>query len=109
MPSESGGDGLRASFRQPSNFTLDNRNEVVILKSNMKRGLPMLTKIREGKGYSLRRLADKVGMSYVALFRLECGETDPRLNTLRKLSKALSATVAELIGEGKPARKRAGR
>ena len=69
----------------------------------------MLAKIREAKGYSLRRLADKVGMSYVALFRLERGETDPRLGTLRKLAKALKVTVAELIGEGKPARKRARR
>jgi transcriptional regulator with XRE-family HTH domain len=75
----------------------------------MTRGLPMLTKIREAKGYSLRTLADKVGMSYVALFRLERGETDPRLGTLQKLAKALHATVAELIGEGKPARKRARR
>jgi len=66
----------------------------------------MLVKIREAKGYSLRRLADKVGMSYVALFRLERGETDPRLETLRKLAKALNVRVAELIGEGKPAQKR---
>jgi transcriptional regulator with XRE-family HTH domain len=75
----------------------------------MKKGLPMLTEIREAKGYSLRHLAAKVGMSYVALFRLERGETDPRLGTLRKLAKALKVTVAELIGEGKPARKRARR
>lgn len=66
----------------------------------------MLTRIREEKGYSLRRLADKVGMSYVALYRLECGETDPRLETLRKLARALNVTVAELIGERKPARRR---
>lgn len=72
----------------------------------MSRGLPMLTQIREVKGYSLRGLAEKVGMSYVALFRLERGETDPRLGTLRKLAKALNVTVAELIGEGKPATKR---
>lgn len=69
----------------------------------------MLRRIREAKGYSLRGLADKVGMSYVALFRLESGITDPRLGTLRKVAKALNVTVADLIGEGKPARKRAGR
>lgn len=71
--------------------------------------LSVLRQIREAKGYSLRGLAAKVGMSYVALFRLESGVTDPRLGTLRKLAKALNVTVAELIGEGKPARKRAGR
>jgi transcriptional regulator with XRE-family HTH domain len=69
----------------------------------------MLRKIRAAKGYSLRRLADRVSMSYVALFRLERGETDPRLGTLRKLAKALNVRVAELIGEGKPARRRARR
>lgn len=75
----------------------------------MTRGLPILTQLRETKGYSLRRLADKVGMSYVALFRLERGATDPRLSTLRRLAKALDVTVADVIGEGKPVRKRAGR
>ncbi len=75
----------------------------------MPKGLPVLRKIREGQAYSLRSLADRVGMSYVALFRLESGETDPRLSTLRKLAKALNVTVAELIGEGRPARKRARR
>ncbi len=67
----------------------------------------MLRQIREAQGYSLRALADKVGMAYPALFRLESGEADPRLSTLRKLAKALGVTVAELIGEGKPAGKRA--
>ena len=75
----------------------------------MRRGLPMLRQIREAQGYSLRTLAEKVGMSYVALFRLESGETDPRLSTLRKLAKALKVTVGDLIGEGKPAPKRARR
>jgi transcriptional regulator with XRE-family HTH domain len=72
----------------------------------MTRGLRTLTRIREAQGYSLRALAAKVGMSYVALYRLECGETDPRLGTLRKLARALNVTVAELIGERKPARRR---
>ena len=69
----------------------------------------MLRQIREARGYSLRALADKVGMAYPALFRLETGEADPRLSTLRRLAKALNVAVADLIGERKPARKRAGR
>jgi transcriptional regulator with XRE-family HTH domain len=70
----------------------------------MGKGLPMLRQIRQAQGYSLRALAAKVGMAYPALFRLESGEADPRLSTLRKLAKALNVTVAEIIGEGKPAR-----
>ncbi len=69
----------------------------------------MLREIREAQGYSLRALADKVGMAYPALFRLETGEADPRLSTLRKLAKALNVTVAELIGEEKPTRRQTGR
>ncbi len=73
----------------------------------MTQGLLLLKQIREEQGYSIRALAEKVGMAYPALFRLESGEADPRLSTLRKLAKALNVTVADLIGEGKPARKRA--
>ncbi len=69
----------------------------------------MLRQIREARGLSLRALAEKAGLTYVALLRMELGQTDPRLGTLRKLAKALGVTVADLIGEGKPARKRAGR
>lgn len=69
----------------------------------------MLRWIREERGLSLRALADRAGVTYVALLRMELGQTDPRLGTLRKLAKALNVTVADLIGEGKPARKRARR
>ena len=69
----------------------------------------MLRQIRERQGISQRGLAGVAGITQVALFRLESGETDPRLSTLRKLAKALNVTVAELIGEDKPARKRARR
>jgi predicted transcriptional regulator len=46
-------------------------------------------------------------MPYPMIARLELGQTDPRLSTVRRLAKALNVTVAELIGEGRPARKRA--
>ena len=69
----------------------------------------MLRQIRDAQGYSLRALADKVGMAYPALFRLESGEADPRLSTLRKLAKALNVKVADLIGEGKSRRGGTGR
>lgn len=66
----------------------------------------MLRQIREARGLSLRALADKAGVTYVALLRMELGQTDPRLGTLRKLAKALKVTVADVIGEGKPKRAR---
>ena len=73
----------------------------------MSNGLPRLREIRETQGMSQRWLADLAGITQAALFRLETGETDPRLSTLRQIAKALGVTVGEIIGETKPARKRA--
>jgi predicted transcriptional regulator len=51
---------------------------------------------------SLRELSRKAGVGLATLVRLEAGTFDPRLSTLRKLTKALKVTVAELIGDSKP-------
>ena len=60
-----------------------------------------LRQLREQRGYSLRKLAEVSRVHFVSLARLEAGELDPRLSTVRKLAKALGVTVAELIGEAK--------
>ena len=64
---------------------------------------------REVRGLSQRGLADKSGVSYASIARIETGRQDPTVGLLARLAKALNVTVAELIEEGKPARKRAGR
>ena len=64
----------------------------------------MLRHIREQHGVSQRVLAKAAGITQAALFRLESGETDPRLSTLRAIAGALGVTVAEIIGEGRPRR-----
>ena len=64
---------------------------------------------REARGLSQRALAERAGMPYPMIARLELGQTDPRLSTLRRLAKALNVTVAELIGEGKSRRGGTGR
>jgi transcriptional regulator with XRE-family HTH domain len=66
----------------------------------------MLREIREQQGVSQRALAQAAGITQAALFRLESGETDPRLSTLRALANALGVSVAEIIGEGRPANRR---
>jgi transcriptional regulator with XRE-family HTH domain len=58
-----------------------------------------LRQIRERKGVSLRALKQMSGVAVSSLARFEAGQGDPQLSTLRKLAKALSVTVAELIGE----------
>lgn len=66
-----------------------------------------LREIREGKGVSLRVLKKASGVAVSSLARFEAGKGDPQLSTLRRLAKALSVTVAELIGE-RPFKKKGG-
>jgi transcriptional regulator with XRE-family HTH domain len=58
-----------------------------------------LRELRELRGHSLRKLAKLADIHYVSLIRLEAGQFDPHLSTLKKLAKALEVSVAELIGE----------
>jgi len=66
---------------------------------------------RRVRGLSQRALAERAGMSYPILARLELGQTDPRLSTLEKLAEALGIPVPELFTPPtkakRPARKRA--
>lgn len=69
---------------------------------------------RQARGLSQRALADRAGVGNVLVARLELGQTDPRLSTLRRLAGALNVSVGELVdgapgAEKRPARKRAGR
>jgi transcriptional regulator with XRE-family HTH domain len=57
-----------------------------------------LKQIREARGLTQVALAKKVGMKQPYLARLESGaETNPKLDALRRLAKALKTTVAELV------------
>jgi len=60
-----------------------------------------LRSIREKQGVSLRALKKASGVAVATLARIEAGDYNPRLDTLRKLAKALRVTVADLIGESK--------
>jgi len=67
---------------------------------------------RHQRGLSQWGLADKSGVGYATIARVELGLVDPRLSTLRRLAEALKVTVGELVdgapGTGKrPARTRA--
>lgn len=70
-----------------------------------------LREIRKDKKLSLRALAEVAGVGLATLVRLEAGDYDPRLSTLRKLAQALRVSVPTLLNEGKqaPAKGRKGR
>ena len=54
-------------------------------------------------------MAEKAGVGAVLVARLELGQTDPRLTTLRRLAEALNLTVGELVDGAPEAAKRPAR
>jgi transcriptional regulator with XRE-family HTH domain len=52
---------------------------------------------RTVRGLSQRALAERAGMVYPMVARLELGQTDPRLSTLERLAEALSIDVVDLL------------
>ena len=61
-----------------------------------------LRAIRMQQGMSLRALKAATGVAVSHLQKLEAGQGDPQLSTLRKLATALTISVAELIGDSQP-------
>ena len=66
---------------------------------------------RHQRGLSQWGLADKSGVGYATIARVELGLVDPRLSTLRRLAEALEIRLVDFFEEprrqNRPARKRA--
>jgi len=59
-----------------------------------------LRKLRMAKNLSLQQLADQIGASKAHVWDLEQGKTkNPSLSLLTELSRALSVSIKELVGE----------
>ncbi|MCA9501199.1 MAG: helix-turn-helix transcriptional regulator [Nitrospira sp.] len=58
-----------------------------------------LRAIRTQQGLSLRTLAEKSGVHFVSLAKMEAGRLDPRLSSVQRVAMALGVSVSELIGE----------
>jgi transcriptional regulator with XRE-family HTH domain len=54
---------------------------------------------RQRRGWTLKDLADKTGLSVPYLSDIERGNTNPTLETLTTLAAALEATVTDLLGD----------
>lgn len=52
---------------------------------------------RERRALTQQELADKAGITRVALARIETGGADPRPSTTRKLARSLGVSVDELM------------
>jgi transcriptional regulator with XRE-family HTH domain len=67
---------------------------------------------REVRQISQRDLADKAGVGFASIGRIETGRQDPTVGILTRLAEALGIDVVDLFTGPKPkrpARKRAGR
>jgi transcriptional regulator with XRE-family HTH domain len=60
-----------------------------------------LRQLREKKGLSVRALAEKAGVDWSAINRIELGKAKPRLDTLERLAKALGVGLRDLMESGK--------
>lgn len=57
-----------------------------------------IKQIREGKGISLSKLAEKTGISAGYICHLEKGSrTNPSITIMDKIAKALDKTIAEIF------------
>jgi len=52
---------------------------------------------RSRRGYSLRGLAQRAGVSYVTIVRIEQGQISPTVAMLEKLAKALKIHITEFF------------
>ena len=67
----------------------------------------LLRRWRHRRGWSLRELGARSGVSYVTIQRIEAGKMNPTLDTLEKLATALGIGVRELIpAAARPPRKK---
>lgn len=56
-----------------------------------------VAKVRKSRGLTQQELAEKIGMSVVAIAYIETGKRWARLGTLSKIAGALKVNIAELF------------
>lgn len=66
----------------------------------------LLRSWRDRRGLSLHELADKAGVSYVTIARIESERMSPTVSTLEKLAQALGITVRDFFPREKPRKRR---
>lgn len=59
-----------------------------------------LRALREKQGWSLRELADRCGLSFNAISRIERGESSPMVSTLHLLATALDVSITAFFENG---------
>ena len=75
-------------------------NIILLLQYTMSNDITRnLKKLRESKGFSQEKLARLSDVANNTIVKIEAGKNqNPTLDTLKKIAKALSVSVDELIG-----------
>jgi transcriptional regulator with XRE-family HTH domain len=64
---------------------------------------------RERRGLSVRGLADRAGVSFPTVWRIEAGKVSPKVAMLEKLAGALGIAVRDFFPAARPRRRPGGR
>jgi transcriptional regulator with XRE-family HTH domain len=64
---------------------------------------------REKRGYSVRELAERAGVSFVTIVRIENGHISPTVAMLKKLARALGIGLRDFFPAGRGTAKPRGR
>jgi len=58
----------------------------------------IIAELRESRGLSMRKLAEKSGISQSFISKIEAGEKQPTIDSLLKISTGLGISLIELLG-----------
>ncbi len=72
---------------------MSNAQEQKLMKAFGKR----VSEVRKSKGVTQQQLAERIGMSVVAIAYIETGKRWARLGTLNKIASSLKVDVADLF------------
>lgn len=60
-------------------------------------GMSKLRRLREQRGYSIRRLAKAARLHWTTVWEVEVGRQTPTVATVKKLARALKVEVTDLL------------
>lgn len=68
----------------------------------------LLRQWRDRRGWSLRELGERAGVSYVTIHKIEAGTLSPTVATLEKLAAALKIAVRDFFPAKRRTRRKGG-